>query len=148
MKTKPLPYKVNFSPKHLIVKLLVYLLKKLLKKNLFQTKGRLREKQSIFLKNIGKLIAYAYSLEGYELTAGEMYRPPEMQAIYLADGRTKVKYSKHQSRLAFDMLVFINGKWRNDREAYKPLAEYWRSLNKSNVSGYDWNWDLNHFQMN
>lgn len=110
--------------------------------------GILRDKQVIFLQNIAKLIEYSKTLPGYELTAGEMYRTAEQQAIYLSKGMTKRKVSQHQNRLAFDINIFIDGKYRTDKEAYKPLAEYWKSLNPNNQSGYYWNWDLNHFEMN
>lgn len=107
----------------------------------------LREKQVIFLKNVAKLIEYANSIPGYEITGGELYRTAEQQAMYLAKGLSKTKYSKHQDRCAIDLNVFINGVYRTDKSAFEPLAKFWKSLNANNVSGYEWNWDYNHFQM-
>lgn len=107
----------------------------------------IRPKQVVFLQNIAKLIEYSKKLPGYELTAGEMYRTAEQQAIYLKKGLSKRKVSQHQNRLAFDINVFINGQYRTDKEAYKPLAEYWKKLHPDNRSGYYWDWDYNHFEM-
>ncbi len=137
----------------LLIKILVFLIKILIgKTDVYELSGYKRERQSIFLKNIAKLIDYACTLPGYEVTAGEMYRPAEMQAIYWATGKTKVRHSKHQDRLAFDINLFIDGEYINDpkrfEEAFRPLAYYWHSLHPDNVCGYDWKWDYNHFQMN
>jgi hypothetical protein len=49
-------------------------------------------------------------------------------------------------RLAIDLNVFIAGKFRTDREAYEPLAKFWKTLHPDNVAGYDWGWDANHFE--
>jgi hypothetical protein len=49
--------------------------------------------------------------------------------------------------MAIDLNLFIDGEYRTDKESYKSLAEYWKTLNPANVAGYDWNFDANHFQM-
>lgn len=111
------------------------------------SKRSLRETQSIFAKNFAKLILYAYDL-GYEVTLGEVLRPDEMQEIYFKKGLSKVKTAgPHGQKRAGDINLFIDGKYRTDREAYKLLAEYWKKLNPDNVAGYDWGWDANHFEM-
>lgn len=107
----------------------------------------LREKQSIFVYNVAKLIFYAYDVLKIELTAGEFWRTEEQQEIYLKRGASKAKRSKHQDRLAVDFNVFVNGEYKTDNESYKQLAEYWKSLHPNNVAGYDWGWDANHFEM-
>lgn len=122
----------------------------------------LRKKQSIFALNLSKLISYAYSI-GYEITMGEVLRTNDQQLLYFEgytlikeDGVVKLIKTKpksktmngyHPKKLAADLNVFVNGEYKTDKETYKPLAEYWKSLNEKNVSGYDWGWDLNHFQM-
>lgn len=106
----------------------------------------MRKKQSVFLLNVADLIQWAFC-NGYELTGGELWRPQEMQDIYLKQGKTKVKRSKHQDRLAIDLNLFIDGKYRTANEDYKELAEYWKSLHPDNIAGYDWGWDGNHFEM-
>lgn len=107
----------------------------------------LRPKQVMFLRNVAKLIEYSTTLPNLELTAGEMWRTAEQQAIYFSKGLSKVRRSKHQDRLAVDLNVFINGVYRTDKEAFKDLAKFWKELNPNNVSGYDWDWDYNHFEM-
>lgn len=122
----------------------------------------LRQKQSIFALNISKLIVWAYQ-NGYEITLGEAKRTRSQQYLYfygytiqrisgflkLVKSRrlSKTMNSFHLKKLALDINVFIDGKYRTDKEAFKPLAEYWRSLHPDNVSGYDWDYDMNHFQM-
>jgi|688.fasta_scaffold848022_2 hypothetical protein len=117
----------------------------------------MRNKQSIFILNFAKLIVWAYQ-QGYELTAGELFRTEEQHQFNLKAGKSKAKRSKHQDRLAGDLNLFINGVYRTDTASYKPLGDYWVSLHKDNVWGGDFNkdgnkttndaWDGNHFQMN
>jgi hypothetical protein len=109
--------------------------------------SELREKQSIFVLNVARLIIWCYD-NGYELTFGEALRTPEQQAIYVAKKLSKTSNSKHLIKLAIDLNLFIGGIYQTDEEAYRPLAEYWKTLNTDNVAGYDWGWDANHFEMN
>ena len=122
----------------------------------------LRQRQSIFALNISKLIVWAYD-NGYEITKGEAKRTKCQQYLYFEGykivkigsalelaktrRRSKTMNSYHLKKLAEDLNLFINGKYRTDKEAFKPLAEYWRSLHPDNISGSDWNYDWNHFQM-
>lgn len=106
----------------------------------------LLEKQKIFLLNVSKLIQWAFA-NGYELIGGELWRTEEQQKIYLEKGLSKVLRSKHQDRLAIDLCLFINGIYQTEKESYKPLATYWKSLDPCNIAGYDWGWDANHFEM-
>ena len=73
----------------------------------------LRQKQSRFLIDVANLIVYAKT-QGIELTGGELYRPIEMQKLYLKQGKTKTLSSKHQAKLAIDLNVFIKGKYKKD----------------------------------
>jgi len=124
----------------------------------------LRKNQSIFALNISKLIVYAYE-SGYEITLGEAYRTKSQQYLYFegynimklgsdlklakTDPKSKTMFSKHLKKLALDINVFKDGRLldKNDKELFKPLAEYWKSLNPKNTCGYYWGWDYNHFQM-
>ncbi len=97
------------------------------------------------------------------MTVGEFLRTNSQQALYflgykisVLDGKLNVTKSKkrsktldgsHLKKLAADLNLFIDGKYRTDRESYKPLADYWKSLNENNVAGYDWGFDANHFEM-
>lgn len=106
----------------------------------------MREKQSIFLQNICKLILWAFENK-MELTGGELYRTEEQHKWNVEKGLSKAKRSKHQDRLAMDLNLFIDGVYQTEREPYKQLAQYWKSLDINNVAGYDWGWDANHFEM-
>ena len=106
----------------------------------------LREKQSVFLKNVALLIGWAFD-NGFELTGGELQRTREQQEVYVNEGLSKTMNSQHLKKLAIDLNLFVNGKYQRNREAYRPLAEYWKSLHPDNVAGYDWGWDANHFEM-
>lgn len=136
--------------KDILVKIAIYLIEVAIDKfkdeHLITPLMTLRKKQEAFLKDAANLILYVNTLPGYSCTAGELWRTNEQHAIYLAKGLTKTKYSRHQDRLAIDLNIFIDGKYRTDRAAFKPVAEYWKSLDPNNVSGYDWSWDYNHFE--
>lgn len=116
----------------------------------------MRKKQVLFLQNFAKLIIWANSQPGYEVTAGELYRTEEQHAYNLKHGKTLAKRSKHQDRMAGDLNLFINGVYQTDTKAYKPLGDYWNSLHKDNVWGGDFNdngiyddrfLDGNHFEI-
>lgn len=124
---------------------------------------KLSEKQQVFTRNIGCLIDFAYS-HGMGLTFGEGYRTQDQillnffgfsvvkggpLGIKLAKRKptSKTLNSLHGQRLAVDFNLFINGKYITERDPYKPLAEYWKSLHPKNRAGYDWGWDANHFEM-
>lgn len=122
----------------------------------------LRQKQSIFARNISKLIIWAFD-NGYEITLGEGYRTNDQQLLYFygytldsdnnslnllkTSQKSKTMNSYHLSKCALDINLFIDGDYKSDRGSFKAIAEHWKSLNDKNVSGYDWGWDYNHFQM-
>lgn len=106
----------------------------------------LREKQSIFLLNFAKLIIWVNE-QGWQVTAGELLRTKEQQDIYMKTGVSKTSNSRHLVKMAGDLSLFIDGVYQTNKEPYKPLAEYWKSLHPDNVAGYDWGWDAPHFEM-
>ena len=106
----------------------------------------LSEKQSIFALNFAKLILWIND-QGWTVTVGEVLRTPEQEEIYFSTGKSKTKDSKHLLKLAGDLNLFVNGVYQTTKNSYKPLAEYWKSLNPLNKAGYDWGWDANHFEM-
>lgn len=122
----------------------------------------LREKQSLFILNIGKLIIWAYE-NGYELTEGEGLRTEAQQLLYFegydikkvgsklmffsVGRKSKTMKSNHLLKLAHDFNLFINGEYKKDVESYRPLGNYWKSLHEDNVWGGDWGWDAPHFEM-
>lgn len=122
----------------------------------------MREKQSIFLLNVAKLIIWAFE-NGYELTGGELLRTRDQQMLYfeglklerfgtdvkLISSRklSKTMYSQHLNKLAIDLNLFVKGEYKTDIDNYRPLGGYWKFLNEKNVWGGDWGWDANHFEM-
>lgn len=124
----------------------------------------LRTKQSIFAKNIGLLIEFAFSND-IELTFGEATRTNDQQELYyygktvhIDDGelelingkrRTRTMNSKHLIRLAVDFNFFINNKLTYDKNKTQILGNYWESLHHDNKWGGNFNSfiDTPHFQM-
>jgi hypothetical protein len=86
----------------------------------------LSEKQRLFTRYIGMLIAFAYK-QGFELTFGDAYRSPE-QAAANAKAGSGIANSLHCQRLAVDLNLFIQGQYITNSDAYKPLGEYWEGL--------------------
>lgn len=93
----------------------------------------LRQHQSAFIKDLAKLINFAFE-NGFELTAGELFRSPEQQSIYVKTGRSKTMNSLHLQRLAVDFNIFKNGKIVGKKES-EPLGAYWESLDTLNSWG-------------
>lgn len=110
---------------------------------------KLIELQKAFSLKVAQLIGHAYS-EGYSITFGEAYRPPETAELYAKQGRGS-KTSLHCDRLAIDLNVFKDGKYLTDAESYRDLGEYWESLGTSEIptrwGGYFSSGDANHFSV-
>jgi hypothetical protein len=107
----------------------------------------LGEQQRKFLPLVAKLIEWAYA-NGYELTAGEMYRTPQQAALNAQSG-AGISNSLHTQRLAVDLQLFINGVYQTDTPAYKPLGDYWASLHPDCCWGGNFRTraDGNHFSL-
>lgn len=107
--------------------------------------SELSEKQRRFTRCIGELIDFAYA-SGYELTFGDCYRTPE-QAHANAEAGIGIAKSVHILRLAVDFNLFVAGEYETDSEAYAPLGDYWKTLDKDARWGGDFRPrpDGNHF---
>ena len=104
------------------------------------------EKQRLFVRLIGLLIVWAYT-NGYELTFGEALRTQAQANLNAASG-AGISNSLHLLRLALDLNLFISGVYQTDSAAYKPLGEYWKSLNPLCRWGGDFSKpDGNHFSL-
>ena len=90
--------------------------------------------QAAFLLDVGRLINKATEL-GFVVTAGELYRTPEQQEIYVKTGRSKTMNSLHLQRRAVDLNFFLNGKLTYDKAVLAPLGAYWESLHPLNSWG-------------
>ncbi len=109
----------------------------------------LRNQQSIFTENIGKLIDFSYSV-GIELTFGEATRTEYQQKEYLRTKKTKTLKSNHLRRLAVDFNFFIDGELTYSKENLQVLGDFWESLNEYNRWGGNFKTftDTPHFEMN
>ena len=90
--------------------------------------------QAMFLLDMGKLVQKATEL-GFVVTAGELYRTPEQQEIYVKTGRSRTMQSLHLQRRAVDLNFFKDGKLVYDKATLAPLGAYWESLNPLNSWG-------------
>lgn len=106
----------------------------------------LRALQSAHVRYVGRLIDWA-TTNGYELTWGEAYRPPE-QALYNAQHGKGIVNSLHIKRLAIDLNAFKDGKFLETKEDYRPLGEFWKSLDPLCCWGGDFSRpDSDHFSL-
>lgn len=105
----------------------------------------LSQKQRRFTMMIAKLIEFAYS-SGFELSFGDAYRDPRLHGNMGFKKGYGAPSSCHKLRLAVDFNLFINGKYQTDSEAFRPLADYWKSLAPDARAGIDWQ-DGNHFSL-
>jgi len=107
---------------------------------------KISELQQIFAVNAAKLILYINS-QGYSCTFGEAYRTPE-QAQWNAQRGIGIVHSLHCQRLAVDLMLFKDGVWTTDGEAYRPFGDFWKTLNSLNRWGGDFKLrDYVHFEM-
>ena len=90
--------------------------------------------QAAFLLDMCKLVLHATSL-GFVLTAGELYRTPEQQEIYVKTNRSQTMESLHLLRRAVDLNFFLDGKLVYDKKVLAPLGAYWESLHPLNSWG-------------
>lgn len=106
------------------------------------TEITLRQKQTRFVKYLGMLIDYAYSLPGVELTLGEG------QVDDTAHSRHMVG-SLHHVRLAQDLNLFVGGSYiTGDHPVWHQLGTYWRLLDPLAAWGGDFaSRDYNHFSL-
>lgn len=60
----------------------------------------------------------------HHVTMGEAHRPEWVAATYARQG-LGITQSLHTMRLAQDLMLFVDGVYQDQPEAYKPLAELW-----------------------
>lgn len=103
----------------------------------------LRNEQSLFARDLVKLLLYADSL-GYEYSIGEVERPVEMQRLHMAAGRSKTMNSMHLKKCAADIHFFKDGQLCYPDE----LGNMWETFNAKNQWGGNWKSfkDKPHFQ--
>lgn len=113
----------------------------------------LTREQSKFLMHVAELIRKAPDY-GLIVTAGELYRTSEQQALYIKNGRSKTMSSQHLKRLAIDLNFFQESpdgslKLTYDGDNVRQLGAYWESLDPA-VNRWGGNWssfkDAPHFE--
>lgn len=92
--------------------------------------------QEIFSYQLVQLLTKAFA-DGFDVRIGEVWRPQEMQEIYLRDGRSKTRNSQHTKKLAADLHFFIAGRMATIDEI-RPLGKYWEALDSANRWGGSW----------
>lgn len=86
------------------------------------------QKRIQFFKNICLLITQL-SNEGISVIPFSFYRSPEEQVVLFQQGKSKVRFSKHQQWLAIDLVIVKDGKpvWNYIKE-YDRIGEIAESL--------------------
>lgn len=108
---------------------------------------KLGTKQRLFTKLIAELITWAYA-QGYELTVGDAYRDPRMFGNHGEKKGYSASKSVHKIRLAFDLNLFIDGKYMTTTEAHKEIGDKWKSMHELCRWGGDFRRkDGNHYSM-
>jgi hypothetical protein len=79
----------------------------------------LGQKQRLFVKMVGELIAYAYSI-GVELSFGDAWAKSGHK-----------QGSNHYIRIAIDLNLFKDGTWLKETEDHLALGEFWESIGGS-----------------
>jgi predicted chitinase len=108
--------------------------------------------QSTFLLQVAELIHKAVAL-GFQVSAGELYRTPEQQALHVKNGRSTTMSSQHLKRLAVDLNFFKLGAdgqlhLTYDVEELRPIGQFWENLDPANRWGGNWSTfkDTPHFE--
>lgn len=107
----------------------------------------LHQRQVLHVQLVSELIAWAQT-QGYDLTWGETYRVPAQAAANAASG-AGIANSLHIQRLAVDFQLFDkDGNYQTAAAAYKPLADYWLTLDPLCCAGYYFrSVDADHFSI-
>ena len=84
----------------------------------------LGQKQRLFSKLIGRLIAHAYK-KGYELSFGDAYRDPRLHGMIGVKKGYGHRNSNHKRRLAVDFNLFKDGEYLDASEDHRELGEWW-----------------------
>lgn len=107
----------------------------------------LRELQSLHVSCTAKLIARFEEL-GYQFTWGETLRTPE-QAMHNAANGSGIAHSLHLIKLAVDLALFKDGALLSSVDDYRPLGEYWKTLDPLCCWGGDFTTrpDADHFSI-
>jgi hypothetical protein len=100
---------------------------------------KLSEYQQQCTSAMAHFISEVPKLGPYRITFGEAWRPAWVAVTYAKRGMG-ISNSLHTQRLAFDLNLIKNGKYTDNPEDYKPLAEAWivigRTFHVEPAAGY------------
>ncbi len=114
----------------------------------------LRERQQVFARTMGLFLAWMAE-QGYNWTMGDTWRGTDellcphcgtgvsYQELLYYNGRSKVRSSKHNDRMAMDINLFTKDGKLAQGDDYRPLAEKWESL--GGRSGFRFGLDTNEY---
>lgn len=91
----------------------------------------LLQKQQLFARRLPTLLNWLHE-NGYEVTFGETWRPPE-EASRLARTGQGVSNSLHCTRLAVDLNLWKDGVWLTRTEDFRAPGQYWESLSDADA---------------
>lgn len=103
--------------------------------------------QAAFLLDSCRLVLKATEL-GFVVSARELGRSVEQQAIHVKAGRSTTMKSNHIRNCAIDLYFMRDGKLVYDIEQLRPLGDYWKALDPKNDWGGFWKSfkDVPHFE--
>lgn len=103
-------------------------------------------RQMLFARTLPRLLDRANNL-GYGFTLGELWRPPEMVAIYAARGSGS-STSVHPDKCAVDINLFWLDKLITNATGHSELGAYWKSFSPFHRWGGDFpTADYNHYSV-
>lgn len=97
------------------------------------------EQQAAFLKDAARLILEAEKF-GLTVTGGELFRTQEQQDLHHKAGRSKLRHSTHQDRMAIDLNFFRKKpsgvlELTYSKADIQKLGDYWEKLDPCNKWG-------------
>lgn len=109
--------------------------------------SQLRDLQWLLLRCIAKTVTWCEE-NGYVLTGKELLRTPEQAALNAANG-SGVVHSLHLNGLAIDMIVFKDGVMAETVDDFRPVGEFWKTLDPLCCWGGDFTTrpDADHFSI-
>lgn len=97
------------------------------------------------MRLLPKLINKAHDL-GFEIRGGDLFRDPRTNGKHGEKQGYSSKNSCHKLKLAIDLNLFKNGKFKKETSDHQELGEYWESLHEDCCWGGRFN-DGNHYSI-
>ena len=107
----------------------------------------LSKKRCLFSRNISYLVIYLNTLPETMAALDQVKRPQELADLYAERG-IGIKDSLHRDGMAADILLYLNGIYQVNTEAYRKAGEMWKEMHPHHRWGGDFpKPDGNHFEM-